>query len=115
MVSSAFELYQEQLAATLDAEQVLRDALVQLSTQARDEDLAILLRDHAEQALVHADRLEQAFALAELPVARRPSLTMKSVIEELSSFLGTHRPAPDIADVAAAVAALTAEHAALAR
>lgn len=110
MVRNALELLQTRLEAMADAEHAFRDALVEMSAKVTDGDLAVMLRDHAEQSLVQMDRLDEAFGMAELRPGRRASPAAKGIVDEYVTFMKTARPTPEVVDVMAAATALDAEH-----
>lgn len=82
MDSELHELFLDELADILSAEQQLVVALPKMAAAAVSEELAAAFESHLAETEYHIVRLEQVFASLEQPVQSRECKAMKGLLEE---------------------------------
>lgn len=107
---SAFELFQYRVGTMLDAEHVMRDALVEMGRLTAHPDVSSELISHADQSLDHVDRLEQVCRATGIDTARNPSSAFRGVVDEFLGIAKRYRPSGEVLDALAVSTALAAEH-----
>jgi ferritin-like metal-binding protein YciE len=82
MDNDLHDLFLEELADMLHAEQQLTKALPKLIKAAESDELRTALENHLEETNGHISRLEQAFESLDEKVKTKPCKGMKGIIEE---------------------------------
>ena len=82
MDSELHELFLDELADVLSAEQQLVVALPKMAAAARSEELTAAFESHLAETEYHIIRLEQVFASLEQPVQSKECKAMKGLLEE---------------------------------
>ena len=82
MDSELHELFLDELADILNAEQQLTEALPRMAEAARSEELTAAFESHLKETEYQITRLEQVFASLDQPVKSKECKAMKGLLEE---------------------------------
>jgi len=82
MDSNLHELFLDELAGILDAEQQLTIALPKMAKAARSDELTAAFDSHLAETEYQITRIEQVFASLDAPVKSKECKAMKGLLEE---------------------------------
>ena len=103
------ELFLDELADLLHAENQLVKALPKLAKAAQSRELKTAFEEHLEETRGHVQRINQVFALFDRPAKAKKCEAMAGLVEEGSSVLKEWEGSPAL-DAALIAAAQKAEH-----
>ena len=109
MDSELHELFLDELADILNAEQQLTKALPKMALAAVSEDLRSAFESHLTETEYHVRRLEQVFASLDEPVQSKECKAMKGLLEEGRDLMEEMKDSPAL-DAALIAAAQKVEH-----
>ncbi|MBS0630292.1 MAG: ferritin-like domain-containing protein [Verrucomicrobia bacterium] len=103
------DLLIEELKDLYSAEEQMEKALPRMAKAAHDGALRQAFESHHEETIRHRERLEQVFALLNVPAKKRHCQAMEGLVAEGKEAIGEDA-APAVRDAALIVAAQKAEH-----
>lgn len=109
MNSELHELFLDELADILSAEQQLTKALPKMAKAAKSEELTAAFESHLAETENQIQRLEQVFASLDEPVKSKECKAMKGLLEEGKEMMEEMKGSPAL-DAALIAAAQKVEH-----
>lgn len=109
MQNSLHELFLDELADLLSAEQQLIKALPQMIKAAKSDGLKTAIEEHLKETEGQLERLDQVFRSLDEKAPRKTCAAMKGLIEEASELLQEQKGKPSV-DAAIIAAAQKVEH-----
>jgi len=103
------ELFLDELADLLHAENQLVKALPKMAKAAQSRDLKTAFEEHLKETRGHVQRISQVFALFDRPAKAKKCQAMEGLVEEGASLLKEWEGSPAL-DAALISAAQKAEH-----
>lgn len=103
------ELFLDEIADILSAEQQLTKALPKMAAAARSEELIATFESHLEETEYHITRIEEIFASLDEPVRSKECKAMKGLIEEGNELIEKMKGSSAL-DAALIAAAQKVEH-----
>ena len=103
------ELFLDELADILSAEQQLTNALPKMAAAARSEELTAAFESHLEETECHITRIEEIFTSLDEPVRSKECKAMKGLLEEGNELIEEMNGSPAL-DAALIAAAQKVEH-----
>lgn len=109
MDSELHELFLDELADILSAEQQLMKALPKMAAAATSEELRVAFESHLAETEYQITRLEQVFAALDVPVESKECKAMKGLLEEGKDLMEEMKGSSAL-DAALIAAAQKVEH-----
>ncbi len=103
------ELFLDELADILNAEQQLTKALPKMAAAARSEELIAAFESHLAETEYHITRIEEVFSSLDEPVRSKECKAMKGLLEEGKDLMEEMKESPAL-DAALIAAAQKVEH-----
>lgn len=103
------DLWIDELKDLYHAENQILKALPKMAKAAVDDTLQTAFKEHLEQTRGHVKRLEQVFAMIDVPAKGKPCKGMEGIIAEGKEMLDMDLPEP-VGDAALIAAAQRVEH-----